>query len=327
VRISEDFVAGAEKRFHIAGDYFCFDSVPAGSASVLFFRNGRRLPDDLIGVIGGWGIGPKGGFDLIEVTSSITQTVTFYVTRGPVRPSIISGSVAVSNFPAVQPVSGPLTDTQLRAAAVPVSLTEAGFTISGIYSLAVDTGDYTFTTANAILFSFRWTDANNLALLLLAKVHVIATAFTTAGVVERQLTKVRGWGNSDTGGTSVNPAADQNELRTSFATSLAADIRVSSGGAALVAGSPSGGTPSTIGSASGWMSAVGAVIGDRAPVDLFNASNVFIPTANYKRRFYPFTMAVNEGFRIRLGNAETASTRRTFINVVWAQIANADFPA
>jgi len=35
------------------------------------------------------------------------------------------GSVAVSNFPASQAVTGPLTDTQLRAAAVPVSVTSA----------------------------------------------------------------------------------------------------------------------------------------------------------------------------------------------------------
>lgn len=33
----------------------------------------------------------------------------------------VSGSVSVSNFPATQPVSGPLTDAQLRATAVPVS--------------------------------------------------------------------------------------------------------------------------------------------------------------------------------------------------------------
>lgn len=33
----------------------------------------------------------------------------------------VDGSVSVSNFPATQPVSGPLTDTQLRASAVPVS--------------------------------------------------------------------------------------------------------------------------------------------------------------------------------------------------------------
>lgn len=62
----------------------------------------------------------------------------------------ISGSVSVSNFPATQPVSGtvtatgPLTDTQLRATAVPVSLTST--TVTG--SVAV-TGPLTDTLLRA----------------------------------------------------------------------------------------------------------------------------------------------------------------------------------
>ncbi len=41
--------------------------------------------------------------------------------------SISSGTVSVDNFPATQPVTGPLTDAQLRATSVPVSgpLTDA----------------------------------------------------------------------------------------------------------------------------------------------------------------------------------------------------------
>jgi hypothetical protein len=34
----------------------------------------------------------------------------------------VAGVVSVSNFPASQPVTGPLTDAELRAAAVPVSV-------------------------------------------------------------------------------------------------------------------------------------------------------------------------------------------------------------
>jgi hypothetical protein len=47
--------------------------------------------------------------------------------------SIVSGTVAVSNFPPSQPVTGPLTDGQLRAAPVPVSFEateDAGLTDS-----------------------------------------------------------------------------------------------------------------------------------------------------------------------------------------------------
>ena len=42
--------------------------------------------------------------------------------RAAVVPVSVSGAVSVSNFPATQPVSGPLTDAQLRAAVVPVTV-------------------------------------------------------------------------------------------------------------------------------------------------------------------------------------------------------------
>jgi hypothetical protein len=123
VRLLESFTAGEAKRFHIAGQFFCFDSVPGGSVDAAFYRDGRKLYEDLTGVIGGWSAAPLGGFDSVEVTSSLTQAVSFYVARGALR----SSAVAVINFPAVQAVTGPLTDAQLRAAAVPVSgpLTDA----------------------------------------------------------------------------------------------------------------------------------------------------------------------------------------------------------
>jgi hypothetical protein len=34
----------------------------------------------------------------------------------------VAGAVSVTNFPASQPVTGPLTDAELRASAVPVSV-------------------------------------------------------------------------------------------------------------------------------------------------------------------------------------------------------------
>lgn len=35
---------------------------------------------------------------------------------------VVAGAVSVTNFPASQPVTGPLTDAELRASAVPVSV-------------------------------------------------------------------------------------------------------------------------------------------------------------------------------------------------------------
>ena len=162
MRISENFSAGVPKRYYLSGSFFCFDSVPGGSVDAVFAREGRKLPDDLIGAIGGWFVAPAGGFDEVEVTSSLTQTLSFYVVRGMVRSNTISGSVTVTNFPAVQPVSGPLTDAQLRATAVPVSgpLTDAqqralGSTLHVTATAAVNTGSTaTLPTPGAGLFHY-----------------------------------------------------------------------------------------------------------------------------------------------------------------------------
>lgn len=53
--------------------------------------------------------------------------------------AVVSGTVAVSNFPATQPVSGPLTDVQMRATPVPVSFPadEVGLTNAELRASAV----------------------------------------------------------------------------------------------------------------------------------------------------------------------------------------------
>lgn len=49
------------------------------------------------------------------------KLIILYAELSEADPRVVSGIVAVSNLPVTQPVSGPLTDVQLRAAAVPVS--------------------------------------------------------------------------------------------------------------------------------------------------------------------------------------------------------------
>jgi hypothetical protein len=166
---------------------------------------------------------------------------------------------------------------------------------------------YTATTAGGIIFSFRWGDATRIALVLKVQVMVIATAFGgTAGLVERQLVVVRPFTASDTGGTSVLPAANKNELRTSFPTTLLTDARF---GGFLTAGT---GTPDAqpLATVANWMSAVGNVIGNGQPVTLFDATGGFQ---------HPLTLVQNEGFRIQLNATEAASTRQTFVNVVYCE--------
>jgi hypothetical protein len=76
-----------------------------------------------VSVVSGGGGGGGGGS--VSVTNfPATQAVSGPLTNTELRASAVpvSGSVNVSNFPASQTVTGPLTDTQLRASAVPVSV-------------------------------------------------------------------------------------------------------------------------------------------------------------------------------------------------------------
>lgn len=103
------------------------------------------------GSTGGGGGGGDGAI-LDGVSSAIKATVKDYANGNPLTVALtdadgnhiatlpVSGTVAVSNFPAVQPVSdnggsltvdGPLTDAQLRAAAVPVSDGGGSLTVDG----------------------------------------------------------------------------------------------------------------------------------------------------------------------------------------------------
>jgi hypothetical protein len=96
MRLLETFTAATPKQFEIPGNYFFLDSLPGGLATVRFSRSGRLLPEDLTDVMAGWYAAPTGGFDAVEITSSLTQAVSFYIARGQVGSNVFSGNVAVS---------------------------------------------------------------------------------------------------------------------------------------------------------------------------------------------------------------------------------------
>lgn len=174
--------------------------------------------------------------------------------------------------------------------------------VLGAYSVGGSVG-YTAVTAGGIIFSFRWGDATRKCRIIRVTVQVVATAFTTAGLVERQLVVVRAFTASDTGGAAVTPAANMSELQTAFGTSLLTDARF---GGFLAAGTGTADT-NPLATVSGWMAAVGNVIGGASLVPLYE----------HRQGKKPWVLAQNEGFRIRLGAAESASTRQTFVNVEW----------
>lgn len=97
MRIIEVCSANSPKRLHVPGNYFLLDSVPGGVVDVVFFKGARRLDEDLTSVVAGWHATPPGGFDEIELTSSLTQSISFYVSRGVVGSNVFSGAVSVTN--------------------------------------------------------------------------------------------------------------------------------------------------------------------------------------------------------------------------------------
>lgn len=126
MRLTENFTATVAKAFKIPGNYFHVDSVPAGSITVVFSRDGRRLPEDLTAVTAGWYATPDGGFDDVEITSTLTQAVSFYIARGRVGSNVFSGNVTVLN-----PVSSvTVLNSTLNGAHVPAAVAVSNASVS-----------------------------------------------------------------------------------------------------------------------------------------------------------------------------------------------------
>ena len=64
----------------------------------------------------------------LQVANYVWNADTLTWARATQASAVTGPNVAVSNFPATQPVSGPLTDAQLRATPVPVSVTSTTIT-------------------------------------------------------------------------------------------------------------------------------------------------------------------------------------------------------
>src|SRR3990167_7004375 len=92
----------------------------------------------------------------------------------------------------------PLYDATLKAIRVSGRPIEA----LGFYSIAGNAA-FTAVTANTALFSFRWSDVTKFGIILKVEVATTATAFTTAGNIERQMIICRSFTASDTGGTTL----------------------------------------------------------------------------------------------------------------------------
>jgi len=180
----------------------------------------------------------------------------------------------------------------------------------GIYSLAAATGTMAAAlAANSPIWSFRWGNATNLAVVkkVIISAGDTATAFT-AGVVTFQLFVARSFTASDSAGTSILPSSNQNKLRTSMGTTLLTDARISST-ATLTAGTRTLDT-NPIGSVS---------VSDTATAGtpLMQPYPLFLAQAGD----YPVVLAQNEGLVIQ-ATVPATGTWTASVQVQWEELAS-----
>lgn len=199
------------------------------------------------------------------------------------------------------------------------------FAALGYYSVANSTNTYGGLASGKELFSMRWGDATRLCVIQRVAITVVTSvAATTAAITERQLIVARSWSVSDTGGTAISLAGNNQKLRASFGSSLVTDMRIGSAIAAgtrtldslpiasAVAWSPLNHTGVIIGSEGGVASgSANATAGTIKSYDLFDS----------RTSGHPLVLSQNEGIIVRVGAAEpNGATQQTFVTVEWAEV-------
>lgn len=107
----------------------------------------------------------------------------------------------------------------------------------GHYRLLTGSNLVASQAANSWAFSLRWSDATRLMVVERMKVSVVQTAAATATLPNQlQAFIARSFTVSDSVGTAVTVAGNNQKQRTSFATSLVADCRITAVAAGLTAG-------------------------------------------------------------------------------------------
>lgn len=167
----------------------------------------------------------------------------------------------------------------------------------GAYAVSAETGLLAATvTSGTDLLSFRWADPTNFAVLDFVTVSAaVSAAITTAVVTGLELVPARAFTAADTGGTTLTLTGDNTKLKTNFPTTLVTQIRVgTTGGVSAVTRTlDSQGIGQVIfgtGTAVGTTMLAQTVLFDRATNE------------------YPFVMAQNEGFVIRLAPLDGPTT-------------------
>lgn len=103
----------------------------------------------------------------------------------------------------------------------------------GVYSFATQSGLIAATlAADSPLFSMRWGNANNYAIVDYLSVSVVISGAITAPAVHTGLEVVfaRAFTASDSGGTALTITGNNGKLKTNFDTTLVTDLRIATTG-------------------------------------------------------------------------------------------------
>ena len=191
----------------------------------------------------------------------------------------------------------------------------------GHYHLAMVSGTVAAAlAANAVIFSFRWSDATRLAVVWAIRVRFQAlTLFTAATLTDFGFDAFTGrtFTAAHTGGTAATITGNSMKLRASMGTTLVNDIRISST-AAL-----GGGTITADGNA------FAMSIGDTQRVNPAAATeeqSVNNPTLEWRPDVAagaaPLILVQNEGFVVRNRAAwPLAGTGAFTVEVAWAEVS------
>jgi hypothetical protein len=207
---------------------------------------------------------------------------------------------------------GNILEVEANTKAARVTLRPEDYGALGIYSFAPSNGASAMAAGLAAaspIFSFRWGNASNLALIkrVVFSAGNGVTAFT-AGIAKFDLIPARSFTVNDTGGVSVLPSGNQNKLRTTgMGTTLLTDARISQT-ATLTAGTRTLDANALASIVAGVPNTAGATI-----------INPF-PMWDQRPGEHPFLLAQNEGFVIQ---ATVPATGVWFfaVKVDWVEIA------
>jgi hypothetical protein len=166
----------------------------------------RTKQDYFVNVINQDAIPVTLGSDNITITGSVNIGTTVTVDSTPENPVHVHVTesvpialssttlsalehVSIDNFPATQPVSGPLTDTQLRATAVPVS-GNVNATITDVITVVVneDAGEIFGLNNHATNANRGWTMDNTMRPVISIRLNpATTTSATLMKIVEYEL--------------------------------------------------------------------------------------------------------------------------------------------